>query len=198
MAWRMTGRSIELCSCKLFCPCWLGPAQPDQGWCSGAFALDIQEGNSDGVNLGGTKAVFVADWPGDFWAGQGTVRLYIDEAATAEQRRELEAILSGKKGGLWAAVSALVTRWVPTQVTKVEIQWGETLAVTVGTVGQATVQPLKDQAGRPTTVQGAAAMAAFELERMDLASAKGSRWSDPELRQWEGDSGTIHAFSWSA
>ncbi|MBI3943347.1 MAG: hypothetical protein HY326_10070 [Chloroflexi bacterium] len=75
---------------------------------------------------------------------------------------------------------------------------GQTAAITVGTVGQATLQPLKDQAGRPTTVQGAAAMAAFELERMDLASSKGSRWSDPELRQWEGDSGTIHAFSWSA
>ncbi len=40
-------------------------------------------------------------------------------------------------------------------------------------------------------------MAAFQLESMDLASSRGSRWSDPELRPWQGDSGTLHVFSWS-
>jgi hypothetical protein len=31
---------------------------------------------------------------------------------------------------------------------------------------------------------------------MDVASSKGSRWSDPELRAWEGDSGSVMAFGW--
>ena len=91
MAWRMAGRFIESCSCKLWCPCWLGPADPDQGWCSGAILVDIQQGNSDGADLGGLKVVFVGDWPKDFASGNGTGRLYIDEAADANQRRELEA-----------------------------------------------------------------------------------------------------------
>ena len=59
------------------------------------------------------------------------------------------------------------------------------------------VRPLKDPAGRPTKVQGAVTLAAFQLESMDLASSKGSRWADPELRPWEGDSGTLHAFTWA-
>lgn len=138
------------------------------------------------------------EWPADFWSGNGTARLYID-AANADQRRELEAIFGGQKGGHLAAVlSAVVSNVLPTQDTKIDIQWGDNPSISVGSVGQVKLQRLKDPAGRPTSVQGAAAMAAFQLESMDLASSKGSRWSDSELRPWQGDSGTIHNFNWSA
>ena len=41
MAWHISGKTTELCSCKLMCPCWLGPDnEPDQGWCAGAFGFD--------------------------------------------------------------------------------------------------------------------------------------------------------------
>ena len=200
MAWHVTGRIVECCSCKLLCPCWLGPeGEPDQGWCSGAEVFDIQQGNSDGVNLGVTKVAVAHDWPANFFGGNGTARLYIDEAASADQRRELEAIFSGKKGGLLEALwDAVISKWLPTQITKIDIQWGDNPSATFGGVGQAKLQPLKDPAGRPTKVQGGAGMAAFQSESMDLASSKGSRWSDPELRSWEGDSGTLHSFNWSA
>ncbi len=69
MAWRMTGQLHELCSCNMWCPCWLGPEiEPDQGWCGGAILLDIEQGVSDGVNLDGCKAVWLGDWPANFWA----------------------------------------------------------------------------------------------------------------------------------
>ena len=200
MAWSVTGRSIELCSCKMLCPCWMGPeGEPDQGWCSGAFAFDIQQGNSDGVELGGFKAVFAGEWPGNFFGGNGTARLYIDEAANADQQRELEAIFTGKKGGhLEALFGAVIAKWLPAQATNIDIQWGDNPSLTVGSVGQGKLQPMKDEAGRPTKVQGAPAQAGFQIESMDLASSKGSRWSDPDLRRWEGDSGTLHTFNWSA
>src|SRR5438128_8908955 len=114
MPWRISGQLHEFCSCDMFCPCWLGPAEPDQGWCSGFWAFDIQEGSSDGVNLGGARVGWVVDLPGDFAGGNGTARLYIDEATTTDQRRELEAIFSGQKGGHWGALmDAVVTKWVP-------------------------------------------------------------------------------------
>jgi hypothetical protein len=31
MAWHVKGKAREFCSCKMWCPCWIGPAQPDQG-----------------------------------------------------------------------------------------------------------------------------------------------------------------------
>ena len=200
MGWQVAGRSMELCSCNMLCPCWLGPeGKPDQGWCGGALGFDIQRGSSDGVDLGGTKVALTAEWPGNFFGGNGTARLYVDDGASAEQRRELEAIFSGKKGGLLEGLwGAVISNWLPTETTSVDIGWGESPSLRVGNVGQATLTPLKDPAGKPTRVEGAAAQAAFQFAGMDLASSKGSRWSDPQLRQWQGDSGTLAQFDWSA
>ena len=64
--------------------------------------------------------------------------------------------------------------------------------------GKATLAPYKDQAGRTATVEGTAAQGAFQSASMELASSKGTRWSDPDLRKWDGDSGTIHSVNWSA
>lgn len=200
MTWQLSGKSMELCSCKMLCPCWLGPdGEPDEGWCAGAFAFDIQRGSSDGVNLAGTKVVLGAEWPGNFFGGNGKARLYIDDGASAGQRRELEAIFSGKKGGLFEGLfGAVIKTWLLTETTRIEITWGDSPSVSVGKFGQAKMSPLKDQSGKPARVEGAAAQGAFQLASMDLASSKGSQWSDPGFRQWRGDSGTLHQFNWTA
>jgi hypothetical protein len=191
---------MELCNCKILCPCWLGPdGQPDQGWCGGTFAFDIERGSSDDVDLTGTKVALSFVWPGNFFGGNGTARCYIGDDAQPEQRRELEAIFTGTRGGLleplWGAV---ISSWLPTEAPKIEIGWGDSPFLRVGTVAEVTLTPLKDQAGHATRVEGAAAQAAFQLASMQLASSKGSRWSDPKLREWQGDSGTLHQFTWSA
>jgi hypothetical protein len=191
---------MELCNCKMLCPCWLGPeGQPDQGWCGGAFAFDIQRGSSDGVNLSGTRAALGFEWPGNFFGGNGTARLYLGDNAKPEQRRELEAIFTGKKGGLLEGLwGAVVSNWLPTETTRIEMAWGDSPSLSVENFAQANLTPLKDQAGRPTRMEGSAAQAAFQIAGIDLASSEGSRWSDPKLRHWQGDSGTLHHFNWSA
>ena len=41
MAWNLSGRGLEICSCKTFCPCWLtADVEPDQGWCSAVLVWD--------------------------------------------------------------------------------------------------------------------------------------------------------------
>jgi hypothetical protein len=172
--------------------------EPDKGWCSGAFIFDVTEGTSDGVDLAGCKVAAGFEWPGNFWSGNGTARLYVDEAASTDQQREAAAIFGGQKGGpLGAVLPAVVSNLLSTQVTKITIQWGDNPSITIGDVASLTLQAVKDQTGRRTTVQGALAMAAFQLESMDVASSKGSHWTDAEMRPWEGDSGTLHSFSWS-
>lgn len=198
MAWRITGKMLESCSCKMVCPCTLGPAEPDQGWCSGALVFDIQQGNSDGVNLGGTKIVFAVDLPGDFLSGNGTARLYLDEAAGADQRRELEAIFTGKKGGAFDVLRGLITKWLPTQVVKTEVA-RDNSSVTVGTVGQLKLQPVKTEDGRQTKLQSAPVLVGFGVESTDLARGDGSQWSDPQMRRWQsGGTGGVSAFTLSA
>jgi hypothetical protein len=77
------------------------------------------------------------------------------------------------------------------------IRHGEKLSVSVGEFGNATIELFKDQAGKHASVQGTAAQAAFQSASMDLGSSRGTRWTDPDLRKWEGDSATFHKVNWS-
>ena len=172
---------------------------PDEGWCGAIFGFDVEAGTSDGVDLAGTKLVFMAHWPGNFFAGNGSARLYIDESTSPDQQRELEAIFSGKKGGLLEGLwSAVLSRWHTTKVGKVEIEWGDNPSVKVDGIGEASLKPFQDGAGKQATLTGALAMEAFQMDSMVLADGTDSNWSDPELGSWQGDSGTLHQFNWAA
>lgn len=200
MSWNLSGRSMELCSCKALCPCWLGPeGEPDQEWCGAVFGFDIESGSSDGVSLANTKVVITAHWPENFFSGNGSARLYIDSAASADQQRELEAIFHGRKGGLLEGLwGAVLSTWHPVRTSSIEIDWGDNPTLRVDGFGAATLKPFQDATGKPTTLSGAAAQAAFQIDSMVLANGKDSSWSDPELGSWRGDSATLHRFSWSA
>ena len=200
MSWKISGQSMEMCNCKMLCPCWLGPeVAPDEGWCGGSFGFDIQTGNSDGIDLSGTVVAFVAEWPGNFFEGNGSARLYFDDSASAEQRAALEKIFSGHDGGpLEPLFGAVISKWLPSQVVQLNIDWGEAPSFRVGDIGKATLKRLKDGTGRATRVTGAAAQAGFQFDGMDLASSRDSHWSDPDLQDWEGNSGTLHKFDWSS
>ncbi len=199
MAWQVSGRSLDLCSCKMWCPCWLGPEiEPDEGWCAHTFGFEIRRGNSDGVDLGDTVVALTGEWPANFFLGGGRARLYVGEAASDDQRRELVAIFSGQKSGhlqdLW---DATVDEWLPAKAAEIEISWGENPSLSVKGAGQATMRPITNGAGKQTIVSGAMSQAGLQIDSMNLASSDGSTWSDPDFRSWQGSSGNIHQFNWS-
>jgi hypothetical protein len=200
MTWKVSGRSVELCSCKQFCPCWISAeATPDEGWCSGLFGFDVHAGSSDDVDLANTAVAMAADWPGNFHDGGGTARLYIDESASEEQRRELEEIFGGKKEGFISAVwDAVIDEWLPTQIGKVRLDWDGNPALSVEGIGEASLVPVTDGQGQPTTMTGSMSQTALRIGTMQLASSKGSRCADPGLREWHGDDGVIYDFDWSS
>ena len=199
MAWQMDGTMLELCSCKAMCPCWLGPDEkPDQGWCAGAIVVDIGKGSIDGVDVSGCRAALAVRWPGNFFAGSGTARVYVDSGATEAQRSALEAVVSGQKGGMFGAViGPAVTQWLPAQAAAIKLTRSEGWSVSIGDLTQLTLTPYKNFSGHPATVSGTAAQEAFQSKSMELMSARGSRWNDADLPAWEGDSGTAHTVSWA-
>lgn len=197
MVWQVDGRLIEACSCNMACPCQLGPAEPDQGWCSGAFTFSIESGQSEGVDLAGRTVVWLIDLPKDFASGDGTARLYIDDQADASQRRELEAIFSGNKGGPGAVLGSLVSKWLPTETAPIEVGGGDNPTISIGNVGNVKLEPIKDQAGRATSVHNAPVLGLVEIDRADLARSDGSRFAAPQMRPWDsGGHGSISPFSW--
>lgn len=200
MSWNITGRGLELCSCKAFCPCWLGPeGEPDEGWCSGLFAFDINRGESEGVDLAGTRAALIADWPANFFHGQGKARVYVDTGAGGDQRRELEGIFGGKKEGFLSALwDAVISEWLPAQSAGIEIDWNGRPSVRLDGLGEATLEPIKDEAGKPTMISGAPAQAALRIDSMNIARPAENAWTDPDLRRWQAADGVLFDFDWSS
>ena len=199
MAWEISGKGMEMCNCKQFCPCWLGPeGEPDEGWCGSFFGFEVQQGTSDGVDLGGTRAALIAEWPGNFFGGKGTARVYIDETASDDQRRELEEILGGKKEGFLSALwDAVIDEWLPPLTANVDIGWGEKPSVSVDGLGQATLEPVTDGAGKSTVISGAMAQTGIHIESMNLATPRDGRWKDPGLKDWQPADGELYDFNWS-
>jgi hypothetical protein len=199
MAWQMSGRFHEFCNCKLLCPCLFDvTVQPDEGWCGSAFTFDVEQGRADGVDLSGVKAVLAVNIPGSFAQGNFTARLYIDEKASEEQRRTLEEIFTGKRGGPWEAVSPVFATWLPTTVTTIKVKWGDNPSITVGDIGKLVSEPRKDPSGKATKVEAAEALLGFQIGEFQPAKTTGSRWNDPDLRSFEGNSGFTGSFGWQA
>ncbi len=110
MAWKISGQYMETCNCTLLCPCiWSNlAATPTEGSCKAAVALRVDKGEKDGVALDGTKFVVMLLSPGPMGAGNMTVGLIIDSAATDAQADAIAAIATGSAGGPMAALAPLV------------------------------------------------------------------------------------------
>jgi hypothetical protein len=107
MGYRIAGRCTDLCSCHTPCPCAFGQT-PTGGTCAGMFCFDIQEGQYENVDLGGTRAIFADVFSGPWMDGNFTAALILDANSSQEQRDALTDIFTGKAGGDGADTMALV------------------------------------------------------------------------------------------
>ena len=197
MAGTLRGTWYESCSCKIVCPCNIGPAEPDQGWCSGVLGFVIDSGESNGVDLGGTKLVLHAELPGDFFSGIDKAMLYLDEASSSEQRSELEAVFKGQRGGVMEGINGMIREFLPSKTAAIDIGGGDAPYVKVPGIVDISLQRVKDEAGKQAVLVNAPLSAGFGVDTMELATATGSV-SDPDLRQWETlGNGAAVPFDWS-
>jgi hypothetical protein len=197
MSWHITGTCYGICNCQLGCPCTLGALEGDFEWCSGGQIYEIKAGNVDGVDVGGAKVAWIADWPSGFLSGGGTGRLYIDPDVPAEQLASLESLFQGRQGGTFEAIGVLIPTFLPTTRAPITIHAGNDEArITVGEVGEAVVKLLRGASGELTRLlHGAAAI----NDDIILANGRGSRWHDPEMRPWESaGEASLAEFDWRA
>ena len=110
MTWRIRGEYMETCNCDYLCPCIYThmAARPTEGDCKVAIAMRIDEGEKDGVALGGVSFIVMMVSPGPMADGDMTVGLIVDEAASEAQVQAVTAIASGESGGPMAAMAPLV------------------------------------------------------------------------------------------
>jgi len=153
MSYRLKGNLLEVCTCKILCPCWVGE-DPDGGTCDSSLAYHIDEGQIDGVDVAGLTWVNMVHIPGNVLQGNWRVVNFIDEHATEEQAQALTSLFHGKLGGPLADVSQLFGEIIDVRRAKIEfdVQDGKG-RFAVGEVVSADLEPYRGPTGQVTTLR---------------------------------------------
>lgn len=107
MSYHLEGRLLEVCNCKVLCPCWIGE-DPDFGTCDTIVAWHMDKGSIDGVDVSGITIAAVAHVPGNILLGNWTAAIYIDEHASKAQEDALLRVYTGQAGGPVAELAKLI------------------------------------------------------------------------------------------
>lgn len=139
--WTLKGEFAGACICNVPCPCNVGQ-NPTQGHCAGIFVFDITKGKYGKLDLGGTRAAMAAKIPGFVFDGNWELAVYTDQKNSKEQQDALVNIITGKAGGPFEQLSALVAKVVGTK--SVPIEWTDGLNPTfqVGKTGSVKVETI--------------------------------------------------------
>src|SRR2546429_6878199 len=95
MAYHLEGRLLEVCDCRVLCPCWIGE-DPDNGTCDSVLAYHFDAGSIDGVDVTGRTIAIVSHIPGNVLNGNFRVALYLDEGTSDLQQEALLNVYGGK------------------------------------------------------------------------------------------------------
>jgi hypothetical protein len=152
MAYHLEGRLLEVCNCRVLCPCWIGE-DPDYGTCDTIVAWHIDKGTVNGVDVGGRTIAMIAHVPGNILEGNWRAAVYLDERVSPAQEEALLGVYTGKLGGPVAELAKLVGEVV--SVEKVPISFdvhGGNGTIKIGEAGYAELEPYKSASGATTTL----------------------------------------------
>ena len=152
MAYQLEGSLLEVCTCNILCPCWVGE-DPDGGTCDGLFAWHIDKGNVNGTDVSGRTFGFVAHIPGNVLDGNWRIVVFLDDEATEEQQQALLDVWTGKLGGPVADLAQLVGEIMGTQRVSITFEVeGMKGTMKYGDYASAQLEPFKGATGESTAL----------------------------------------------
>ena len=186
MAYDIEGKLLEVCTCNVLCPCWIGE-DPDGGTCDSALAWHVDRGTIEGVDVAGRTVALSVHIPGNVLTPKSwQAAVFVDDGATDEQQGQLLKVFTGQLGGAIADLAGLIGEVV--SVERVPITFtvdGGRGRLTVGTVADAEITPYTGATGNPTvlsetvfsTIPGSPVYAA----KSDSFSRDGRRYGLPDV-----------------
>jgi hypothetical protein len=200
MSWTLKGSYAETCSCELMCPCNLSF---DHGatydYCRATLAFHIREGEIEGTDVSGCKAVFIIDTPKVMTDGNWKLGVFIDDRATDEQAEKLTSVFTGQLGGPMEALGPLVGEVLGVERVPIEIvDDGLRHSVRVGDAIDFEIEdivPFGVETGEPARLTGI-----FHPVGSTLTAAEAKRSKINAFGiEYEGKTGlSTSEFSWAA
>lgn len=152
MAYQLEGKLLEVCDCRVLCPCWIGEA-PDNGTCKGFVAWHFDKGTVDGVDVSGRTLVALAAIPGNVLEGNWRAAVYLDEGASPAQEKALLEVYTGKQGGPVADLVQLIGEVVSVEKVPIRFDVADGKGrFRVGDVGGAEIEPYQGPHGGNTVL----------------------------------------------
>jgi hypothetical protein len=153
MNYEIEGRLLEVCSCNVLCPCWVGE-DPDGGTCDSALAWHVDGGSIQGVDVTGRTVALSVHIPGNVLApASWKAAVFVDDGATDEQQAALLKVFTGQLGGGIADLAGLIGEVV--SVERVPITFtvdGGRGRLKIGEIADAEMTPYTGATGNPTVL----------------------------------------------
>jgi hypothetical protein len=153
MAYEIEGRLLEVCTCNVLCPCWVGE-DPDNKTCDTVIAWGIEKGSIDGVGVDGLTMAVSAHIPKNILIPKSwKAVVFVDERATAEQEDAMVRLFTGQLGGPVADLAGLIGEVVAIERAPIafSVEGGKG-RLTIGKLVDAEMAPFIGATGNPTTL----------------------------------------------
>jgi hypothetical protein len=150
MSYKLEGSLLEVCDCKVLCPCWIGE-DADNGTCRGVVAHQFKSGRIDDVDVSGLAIVMMAFIPENILKGGWRVAMFVDERATEAQFQALLSVYKGERGGPVADLGKLIGEVVSVERApiKFDVKEGKGM-LSVGQSVFAEMEPFRGPTGEAT------------------------------------------------
>src|SRR6187397_2474904 len=153
VAYQIEGRLLEVCTCNVLCPCWVGE-NPDYVTCDTTIAWGIENGTIEGVDVSGLTMAVSAHIPKNILIPKSwKAVVFVDDRATPEQEQVMLKLFTGQLGGAVADLAGLIGEVVA--VERVPITFtvaGGKGRISIGSIVEADMAPFVGATGKPTTL----------------------------------------------
>ncbi len=154
MSYEIEGRLLEVCTCEVVCPCWVGE-DPDGGKCDSVLAWGIDKGTIEGMDVSGLTLALSVHIPGNVLTpGSWKAAVFVDDRASDGQQAALLKVFTGQAGGAIADIAGLIGEVVAVERAPITftVQGGKG-TLRIGDLADAELAPLHGMTGLPTVMQ---------------------------------------------
>jgi hypothetical protein len=157
MAYQLEGRLLEVCTCKILCPCWVGE-DPDGPTCDSINSWHIDKGVVNGVDVSGLTLATLNHIPGNVLVKKSwRVVVFVDDKASPQQQEALLNVFTGKLGGPLADLAQLVGEVLAVERASItfKVEGGKG-TIQIGQIAKAELAPFQGATGKSTTLHDTA------------------------------------------
>jgi hypothetical protein len=152
-SYAVEGRLLEVCTCKVLCPCWVGEDPDGDGTCDSILGWYVDRGVVMGVDVSDRCLCLSVHIPGNLLAGNWRAAMLVDDRCTPEQQRSLVDVFTGRLGGPIADLAGLIGEVVAVERMPIAFDVVDGNGhIEIGDVAEARVRPLLGATGLNTSL----------------------------------------------